>query len=133
MGNKQPKKKNSKEKLSLEMLNLIEETEKDIMKEYPSLHITEHLFFLTALDIEGCFLYEALAQSMSRKEIERVHDQLKAIVETETLNAVKPKNAYTFSDDFSHLLDLANNESILAEEETITSDHLLLAFIKDKK
>ena len=34
MGNKQPKKKNSKEKLSLEMLNLIEETEKDIMKEY---------------------------------------------------------------------------------------------------
>ena len=58
MGNKQPKKKNSKEKLSLEMLNLIEETEKDIMKEYPSLHITEHLFFLTALDIEGCFLYE---------------------------------------------------------------------------
>ena len=133
MGNKQPKKKNSKEKLSLEMLNLIEETEKDIMKEYPSLHITEHLFFLTALDIEGCFLYEALAQSMSRKEIERVHDQLKAIVETETLNAVKPKNAYTFSDDFSHLLDLASNESILAEEETITSDHLLLAFIKDKK
>lgn len=133
MGNKQPKKKGQgyEDRLSLEMVNLINETKTDIEKEYPSLYLTEHLFFLTALDIEGCFLYETLTALLPKKDIETLYDELKKKVESETLSVVKPGSTITYSDGFINLLTKANAESKALKQKTITSDHALMAFLHD--
>ena len=133
MGNKQPKKKGQgyEDRLSLEMVNLITETKGDIEKEYPSLYLTEHLFFLTALDIEGCFLYETLTTLLSKKDIETIYDELKKKVESETLSVVKPGSTITYSNGFINLLTNANIESKTLKQKTITSDHALMAFLHD--
>lgn len=133
MSNKQPKKngRGYESRLSLEMVNLINETKSDIEKEYPSLYLTGHLFFMTALDIEGCFLYEALTTALSKNDIEWIHDELQKEVESETLSVVKPGSTISYSEDFIKLLTNANIESKTLKHKTITSDHVLLAFLHD--
>lgn len=131
MSNRQPKKKGNtyEDRLSLEMKNIIKEAKMGIKNEFPSLYLTEHLFFLTALDIEGSFLYEALATFLKEKDIMWLYDKLQEIIDKEILSVVKPGIEISYSDGFTQLLNDANAESKNLKCDSITSDHMLLAYL----
>ncbi len=129
MSNKQPKRRKSyAENLSIEVTNIIDETKKDMEQEFPSLYLTPHLFFLTALDIEGCFIREVLSKFLKEEKVKRIYDKLRDIVESETLSVVKPGTKIEYSESFINLLIKAQKYSKSQKQTTTTSDHILISF-----
>lgn len=134
MGNTQPKKKKNtfESRISVELSNVIKYAEINAKRDYPSLYLTSHLFFYTSLVIDDCFAYKVIANICSSSSMDTMYEEFYEILEEETLSAVKPNTKIKYSDEFTELLKAADLVRETLQMETITSEHVLLAYLSDK-
>lgn len=109
----------------LEMLDSAEFTAKVIAVT----QIDEDFFIMMALDDKNCEVYKSLSDILMPITLNEIYDLYYSYIESKSSKSLKPNRTINFTDSFKSYLNLANEERIKAESETITTLHVFKAIL----
>lgn len=120
--------------LSNEIKNLIEDVVLKVAQDtVPANAITPEIFFIGALSYADCMLYKAVNGYLTTIKIDEIYDKLVLYSQDKfALSSARPNRIIDYSPEMRSLLQKANVERVAANDNLITSDHVLLAVLNEK-
>ena len=120
--------------LSNEIKNLIENVVLKVAQDtVPANSITPEIFFIGALSYSDCMLYKAVNGYLTTIKIDEIYDKLVLYSQDKfALSSARPNRIIDYSPEMRSLLQKANVERVAANDNLITSDHVLLAVLNEK-
>ena len=120
--------------LSNEIKNLIENVVLKVAQDtVPANAITPEIFFIGALSYADCMLYKAVNGYLTTIKIDEIYDKLVLYSQDKfALSSARPNRIIDYSPEMRSLLQKANVERAAANDNLITSDHVLLAVLNEK-
>ena len=130
MANQPVKKKFDYEKqFSYELKALLTYIGTDIAGEIPFTSLTFDVFLIAAIDYKDSLLYKAINGFLVNTDIEEMHDKILALV-SDNIEPLRPGRTIEYSAEMKHLFVLAGGIREEMKANAITSDMVLLAFVR---
>ena len=119
------------EKFSNELKRLLAFVENTLSRELPTSIISMEFFVLAILEKKDCVAHQMLLNNLTSLAINTIHDTYFNMLNKKALSAVKPNKGLKLDEKAQTILDCAEQEMEKMGEKTITSAHLLMAFLND--
>lgn len=117
------------EKFSNELKRLLGFIENSLSRELPSPVISVEYFVLAFLQKKDCYAYNILTNYLTSLALNTIHDTYFELLNKKALSAVNPNREIRFDEKSEALLECAEKEMVALGETSLTSTHLLLAFL----
>ena len=132
MANQPVKKKFDYEKyFSNELKGLLNYIGTTVSSEIPFTSLTFDIFFIAAMEMKDSLLYKAMNGFMTSTSIDEIHDRILAMVTDTKVMPVRPGRTIEYSTELKNLFMLSNTIKEEVEANAITSDMVLLAFLRN--
>lgn len=102
-----------------------------LIEDNPSPVVGVDYFFLSVLENTDSFAYKMLNSYLSSLIIDTIHNSFYELIHSKSLTAMKPNREIKFSDELNKFLSLANTERLDLNDNTITSEHVVLSFLNE--
>lgn len=119
------------DKFSNELKRLFGFIESVLSRELPTSIISMEYFVLAFLEKKDSFAYKILTNNLTSLAINTIHETYFDMLNKKALSAVKPHKGLKLDEKAQSIVDYAEQEISKTEENTMTSVHLLLAFLND--
>ena len=120
-----------KDNYSNELERLLLFMEQTLAKELPTPILTSDYFVLAVLNQRDSFAYNRLYENLTTNTIDSMHDSYYRYLSQRALSAIKPGREIRYDTHFTHYLEEADKEREKLNAEKVTSEHVLLAILKD--
>lgn len=131
MANQPVKKKFDYEKyFSNELKGLLRYIGSEVVEDIPFTSLTFDIFFISALNQHDGMLYKAMNGFLTSSSIDEIHDKIYEMVTDKGSIPVRPGSTIDYSTEMRSYFMIANDIRDELEAKAITSDMVLLAFIK---
>ena len=131
MANQPVKKKFDYEKyFSNELRGLLNYIGTNVSAEIPFTSLTFDIFFISAMEMKDSLLYKAMNGFMTSTSIDEIHDKVLSMVTDSKIIPVRPGRTIEYSTEMKNLFVVSNGIKDEVEANAITSDMILLAFIR---
>lgn len=117
------------EKFSNELKRLFGFIENVLGRELPTSVISMEYFVLAFLEKKDSFAYKILTTNLTSLAMNTIHDTYFDMLNKKALSAVKPNKGIKLDDKAQTIVECAEQELSKTGEKSITSVHLLLAFL----
>lgn len=132
MANQPVKKKFDYEKyFSNELRGLLNYIGTTVSAEIPFTSLTFDIFFIAAMEMKDSLLYKAMNGFITSTSIDEIHDRVLAMVTDTKVMPVRPGRTIEYSTELKNLFMLSNGIKEDIEANAITSDMVLLAFLRN--
>lgn len=119
------------DKFSNELKRLLAFVENVLSRELPTSVISMEYFVLAMLEKKDCLAYQMLSNNLTSLAMNTIHDTYFDMLNKKALSAVKPNKGIKLDDKAQTILESAEQEMLKNGEKTITSAHILLAFLNE--
>lgn len=131
MANQPVKKKfDYEKKFSFELRGLLSHITSDVAGEIPFASLTFDIFLISALDYKDSMLYKSINSFMTSASIEEMYEKLYALVTDKYLAPIRPGRTIEYSPELKNLFVISNDIREEYKVAGVTSDIVLLAFIR---
>ena len=131
MANQPVKKKFDYEKyFSNELNGLLQYIGSEVVGDIPFTSLTFDIFFISALNQHDSMLYKAMNGFLTIASIDEIHDKVYEMVTDKAITPVRPGSTIDYSLELKTLFMIANDIRADLDAKAITSDMVLLAFVK---
>lgn len=132
MANQPVKKKFDYEKyFSNEIKRLLGYISSEVASEVPFTTITFDIFLIAGLEVRDSMLYKAINAFMTSDAIDTIHEEIYQLVTDKKVAPVRPHRTIEFSTELKNLFIKTGELMEELEVETITSDMVFAAFMKN--
>lgn len=119
------------EKFSNELKRFLGFIESVLGRELPTSVISMEYFVLGFLEKKDSFAHKILTTNLTSLAMNTIHDTYFDMLNKKALSAVKPSKGLKLDDKAQTIIECAEKEISKTGEKTMTSVHILLAFLND--
>ena len=117
---------------SLELNQVVDKMENSIARdELPTIVITPEYFFLSVMENENCLAYKSISKHIPQITIEAITASITNYLSTKALTVVKPSRKQKYDEKLTAYLENADKEREKLGENSITTEHVILAILAD--
>ena len=110
-----------------EVMKFLDET---LVVEHPTTTITIPYILYSIMSLPNSKAFSVIERMITSASAENIHSGLLDAIYSSELHSMRPNRKYQISHEVEVLFDEADNERKLLKSEKLTSEHIMLAFLK---
>ena len=121
----------SEEIYSEELKEVSKFLEEVILVEHPTTTVTVPYFILSIISVRTSKAFSIFERMMTSASLETIYVSILEDIHKSELMSMRPNKRYQLGQDLIDLLESANKERLLLNADKLTSEHVILALLKE--